>query len=202
MEVAKFNAQPVRDIVLHRTPNASHVVTVAYSQPTATDSKTTTTAVDSTPNVHLTPPSLDADQPIRNPAIPTGSTTTDQVIAAINTEPVAPKTEGSTLHVDARGDMTSRLPTPSSKILKKIPEPTCETSDSGHGSRRESSSQNITIMAGDDEHVERITITGPSSTKTQSVPATNSHDTRGTIRIRTSNENVERIPVKAIDAND
>jgi hypothetical protein len=203
---AKFPAQPVRDIVLHRTPNASQVVAAAYSQPNATDLKRATPVVGSTANLSSTLPSLAAIQPAGNPAIPPSSTTTDRVIAAICTEPIVQETEEFTLHLETSGDMPSgdvpsQLPNVAVKFLKSITEPTCETIAGGHPAAGELSSENITISSSDDEHVERIIITSPSFGNTQSVPATQSNDTSGTIRIRTSSDQVERIPVKAINSN-
>ena len=77
------------------------------------------------------------------------------------------------------------------KLRAKVPRPA-----------NASSPPKVTMSAGDEGQVERIVISGPSPATSPASAAAQPNTSHGTIKIRATSDEVERLPVKAIGSKD
>ena len=205
VSTAQVANQPIRDIVLDRSRGTEKVVAAAHSEPIATKLMLPATHAADTADFNSSSPSPPAAASALEPAVRPGlQAAADQVIAAIHTEPITKIVEESTLHlkVNSAGPLPSQQPHAPVKFLNTITEPAGKTSDKLHRAADASSPPKVTISTGEGEKVERIVISGPLPTNTPAKTAAQSNTIHGTIRIRTTSDEVERLPVKAIGSTD
>ncbi len=201
----EFANQTIRDIVLDRSPGAGKVVAAAHSEPIATGPIRPATHDRGTANLNSNSTSPSVGKPARESAVrPSPQSAADRVIAAIHTEPIVPIAEEPTLYVKvkAAGRTPSQPQNAPVKFLNTITEPAGETTAKVHRATDALSPPRVTMLAGDDGQVERIVISGPSPANTPASAAAQSSTIQGTIKIRATSDEVERLPVTATGSKD
>ena len=189
--------QAVRDIVLNQSRASGKVAAAGHSEPVAAKRKHSASLAGVTPDLSSNPASRSKEDPARERDT-SSLQTTDGVMSAIHTEQVPPKAEEPTLRLNAAGDRAGDPANSGVRILKTVTEPTREVNVKEHSASGSTTSPKITLSAGNDGQVERIVIAGSSTASTAPGAAVNPNTSNGTIKIRTTTEEVERLPTKDI----